>query len=331
MIYVKLTSKRFPMKRTILFAFVMILSSCLLFSSGLKLDQDVEGLTLYNETGVMIPSDSEMNEGTFIILTKAERAVFTSPFGNVYLFPDSILAVTGLSEEGSSFYLVSGMMDIVLSAELPVEVFTPTSSFSISGAGEYLFVSTDDEEALYNLSGSSSAEYYDSILGRSGSIRNMSYVSAFSGIMDQLSPNRYNELTVLDLMVPDAPGVSVSSSLESPATPKMPSVTIPETEVPAIPESPQVYLSDSYLTGEVEIVEVIVDEPETGPEAVEVRPAAPSVILSESMLTGTPDEAATAEEAQDIPQAPVVSSPLVSVYGENIDEDLFPPVVTRID
>ncbi len=115
---------------------------------------NADGVEIYSSDGSRLDALSEIDESGMVIRTEGEAKEFISEFGSIHLQGDSLLAVTGFDISAPSLYLLYGEATIDLKADLPVSIYTPSSMTELPGPGEYMFVSTDDEETVYNFSDS---------------------------------------------------------------------------------------------------------------------------------------------------------------------------------
>ena len=274
--------------RKFLSAILILLSMTLLMAASPALtisEGNIDDVELFAPDGTSLSVLSDIDESGYVIRTNGEMKAFTSQFGDVYLQGDSVLAVTGFTTADPTLYLVYGRANVVMKEDLPLNFYTPTSRTTISGTGEYAFVSTDDEEAFMNYS-SSPASAYDAMRARSFEVPSMSELSYADGAVVPATQKSYYATTVLaDLVIYDAAEVPAEPVVE----------TVEETIIPAEPI--------------VEEEEEVIVPAEPVVEAVEetIIPAEP--IVEEEEV----EEIPAAEEA--VPDAPIIIEPVSSVEG----------------
>ena len=274
--------------RKFLSAILILLSMTLLMAASPALtisEGNIDDVELFAPDGTSLSVLSDIDESGYVIRTNGEMKAFTSQFGDVYLPGDAVLAVTGFTTADPTLYLVYGRANVVMKEDLPLNFYTPTSRTTISGTGEYAFVSTDDEEAFMNYS-SSPASAYDAMRARSFEVPSMSELSYADGAVVPATQKSYYATTVLaDLVIYDAAEVPAEPVVE----------TVEETIIPAEPI--------------VEEEEEVIVPAEPVVEAVEetIIPAEP--IVEEEEV----EEIPAAEEA--VPDAPIIIEPVSSVEG----------------
>ena len=181
--------------RKFLSAILILLSMTLLMAASPALtisEGNIDDVELFAPDGTSLSVLSDIDESGYVIRTNGEMKAFTSHFGDVYLQGDSVLAVTGFTTADPTLYLVYGRANVVMKEDLPLNFYTPTSRTTISGTGEYAFVSTDDEEAFMNYS-SSPASAYDAMRARSFEVPSMSELSYADGAVVPATQKSYSK------------------------------------------------------------------------------------------------------------------------------------------
>ena len=188
-------------------------------------------------------------EGDGVVLaTGEERAKAICSSYTLSLGENSLSALK--NDGGLVIYLVYGYATVVSNGESNITVYTPTTRTEITTKGEYCFISTNDEEKLYNFS-SPSTFAFDSIRGKTVEVKaNQGFDYLKNTIVEADESMRYLDLpiyistpqfvpTVLTTLT-GTPDVAqfINVVQEMTGTPDTPVITDPETILVLSPETP---------------------------------------------------------------------------------------------
>lgn len=117
---------------------------------------------LYNAAGVVqaLDENAASNASTgWIVRTKDDPIVVATPIGVATLAPDSILVIGSFTLEKPTLYLVQGEIDLTVDSSYggTLEVCTTAARYDFSGGTDLTVVSTDDDEQVDVISGSTHA------------------------------------------------------------------------------------------------------------------------------------------------------------------------------
>ena len=340
--------KRVVMKK-FLSAILILLSMTLLMADSPALtisEGNIDDVELFAPDGTSLSVLSDITESGFIIRTSGETKTFTSPFGDVYLQGDSVLAITGFTTEDPTLYLVYGQANIVLNEDFPLTIYTPTSRTAIEGKGEYAFISTDSEEAFMNYS-SSNAVAYDAMRARNFDVLSMQELSYAEGTVKAATQKSYYDTTVLaDLIIYDAAEEEPEAELPAEETPSEtpddePAIPAYEAEeeieeetIPAIPVETS---EEEEETPAYEVTvpsEPVLIEPVTSIEGYDAAPAEPvEAIESEAAIPSAPVfegnhrvlETPASPSFASVTATLVPSAPSIAATGTKLTEDASVP------
>ncbi len=178
---------------------LMLLAMALLIADSPSLriyEGNIDDIELYDPEGYPLDVLSDINDSGFVIRTNGETEAFSSPFGDVYLSGDSVLAVTGFTTDDPTLYLMYGKANIVLRGNLPLTIYSPTTRTLLTGSGEYSFSSTDDEEAFRNFS-SEPVTTYDALRAREVVVNPLEEMIFATGKTARVSQESYYTNSVL--------------------------------------------------------------------------------------------------------------------------------------
>ena len=126
------------MKKILSLLMIILTVSFTALASPLSISEgNVDELTLYAPDGTILDPTSDIGETGMVIRTGNEPAVFSSVYGDIELEGNSLLAVTDFTISSPSLYLVYGEVNVTLTENLPITVYTPASSVHLPGSGEY--------------------------------------------------------------------------------------------------------------------------------------------------------------------------------------------------
>ena len=304
-------------------AILILLSTAMLMADtpALTLSEgNIDDVELFAPDGSPLDVLSDITESGFIIRTAGGTEAFSSPFGDIYLSGDSVLAVTGYTTDDPTLYLVYGKANVVLKENLPLSFYTPTTRTLISGEGEYAFISTDAEEAFMNFS-STPAEAYDAMRARRIEVLPLHELDYASGKTAATTQSSYYSVSVLcDLLIYDTPEEPVITG-EPEITLTTPEETVPEKPVitdetaAVVPEEPAVTSEAELAVPEAPMFLeplAIIQEESLVPSEPEVTVEAEPAIPEPPVFTGT---LAECDEDMEAPSGPVFVEPVVSVEG----------------
>jgi hypothetical protein len=204
---------------------------------------------IYDDSFKEVAKDTKIAKSGYIILTGGERAVLKSDFAEIYIAPDSIFSFTDFSLDNPSVYLVSGQVNIYMlyPQDRAIKCYTPASSFDISAAGEYVAVSTDDQERIYNLT-DSHITLFDGIRGKTHTTDTYTYHDMITEESDlPIDKEMFASLSIFggeasrkaaEATVPVAISMdAITAKTEVQAEPKLPSVPVftKTTSAPSVP------------------------------------------------------------------------------------------------
>lgn len=164
------------MRKAWLALLILITSLCpVLAQNALYLsDGDTSSVSVYSPDGqindplVLIDSDG------YIIQSSDKSVTFTSPFGNINVAPETLMAVTGFNFESPSVYLLDGQITLDITNLATLTVYTTSASYTLSGEGEYIFVYTTEEDRAVNMSENEVA-VYDALRRKDSTISPLHY------------------------------------------------------------------------------------------------------------------------------------------------------------
>lgn len=176
-----------------------------------------------------------INQNSYIIRTGKEEVVLSSDFADLYISPDSIFSITSFNKQNPSIYLLYGQVNLYILYPFSVEItcYTPTTSFKLSEVGEYIIISNDKSESIYNLS-QGNINVYDSIRDKNFTLSTYNYIDLLKGKSElEISKEVYKatsifsdeiikeELAAAEIKYPNAPilqtpDIKEAKKLESP-------------------------------------------------------------------------------------------------------------------
>lgn len=168
---------------------VSILAVLLLFfmlfpvvaEGGIKVKDENTNISIYNPSGRRIDSKTEIEESGYVIKTKDESAMFTSPFGSFALDADSILVIENYDENRPSLYLINGTISLTVTGKGTLTLYTPTETFRMN-AGTYSLEYTEYRTRFTNLS-DRIVSVKDSLRGKSYTVIGMHTLDLFTNEM----------------------------------------------------------------------------------------------------------------------------------------------------
>ncbi|MGN1163959.1 MAG: hypothetical protein ACI4S4_04030 [Candidatus Ornithospirochaeta sp.] len=191
---------------------------------------------------------SDIEKDGVVLATGEERAKAISSSYTLSLGENSLSALK--SDDGLTIYLVYGYATVVSNGEKNITVYTPTTRTEITTKGEYCFISTNDEEKIYNFS-SPAVGAYDAIRGKTidvGPNKGFDYLK--NRIVEADENMRYLDLPIYISTPQFVPTVLTTLSgtpdiaefldvvQEMTGTPEAPVITDPETILVLSPEAP---------------------------------------------------------------------------------------------
>ncbi len=194
--------------RKILTALMVLLSISVLGAVSLSLgDGNMDGVSLYAPDGTMADVSEGIQDSGYLIQSQADGKVFTSPFGEIHLNAGSVVAVTDFTLPSPSLYIMEGNVSIVLTEDIELEVYTPTTLTLLPGKGEYVFTTNAETEGFLNLSGHS-VTTYDAVTASETKILSMNGVSRTeSSLPFTISEEEYKEISVVSIPAEPEPVV----------------------------------------------------------------------------------------------------------------------------
>ena len=149
--------------------YMVLMVACLLMLSPVSADDsvfigdgDIGGILLYDSQGNKLDSSvevvSNIGEG-WIIYTPDTPILIITPKGTINLYEQSILVTGDLLSNSPELYLVKGKATFNTFEDFTgsLSISTPVSLFKLSGEGEMLVITTDDEESVTSFKGKVSA------------------------------------------------------------------------------------------------------------------------------------------------------------------------------
>ena len=139
--------------RKILTALMVLLSISVLGAVSLSLGEgNIDSVSLYAPDGTLADVSAGIQDSGYLISSKGNGEVFTSPFGDIHLKAESAVAVTDFTLPSPSLYVMEGDVNIVLTEDIELSVYTPTTLTVLPGKGEYAFTTDADTEQFLNMS-----------------------------------------------------------------------------------------------------------------------------------------------------------------------------------
>ena len=279
---------------------------------------NIDDVELYAPDGSSLSVLSDIDESGFIIRSKGDgQEVFTSPFGKLYLKGDTILAITGFTTEDPTLYLISGQTNLVLDEDMRLSFYTPTTCTVVEGAGEYAFISTDEEEAFMNYS-SSTAFSYDSLRAVTievGAMEELRYADA--SVAEATQASYYHHTVLSDQLVYDKVPETVIEEIPEIIVPVEVAEEVPEVVVPVEATEEESLEQTEAIPSKPELIEPVTSIEEEG------RPSAPFLIepiqelIPDVVPPVSPDIGYDSWiEKEPVPSAPIVSNAAWMVYPE---------------
>lgn len=210
---------------------VLVLATAGIFASdGLMMTAgDLDSVGIYAPDGSPLdPREASVSEGC-VIITEGTRTVFSSPFGEMDLGRDSIVAITGYNLETPSIYILDGEVGLNLPEDVAgLTVYTTSASYTLSGKGEYIFFYTADSDMAINNS-DYPISVYDGLRKTESTISGHHYSDMMANLLDQPFANA-------GAAEPTAPADTVEATTPSqPTSPQEPA----EVTTPSEPTSTQ--------------------------------------------------------------------------------------------
>lgn len=225
------------MKKALVFILSLMISISLLAATPAITIKDGN---IYNNIDIIKKDGTRLTEETWnaesgdMIHTNKQEITLISSFGEIHLEPNSFLELTNI-DTNPQLYLIFGEVSINLYENLigAIKVKTPTTVAYISGKGESIIISEDDEETFLNYS-EKDALVKNTITGKSVTVKAM---TSFNGLknsfpLKNVSRKEYAETSfLLELpFLPDAPNLVKDSSLlvginDAYAIPTVPSIS----------------------------------------------------------------------------------------------------------
>ncbi len=166
---------------------VLVLATAGIFASdGLMMTAgDLDSVGIYAPDGSPLdPREASVSEGC-VIITEGTRTVFSSPFGEMDLGRDSIVAITGYNLETPSIYILDGEVGLNLPEDVAgLTVYTTSASYTLSGKGEYIFFYTADSDMAINNS-DFPISVYDGLRKTESTISAHHYSDMMVNLLDQ--------------------------------------------------------------------------------------------------------------------------------------------------
>ena len=139
--------------RKILTALMVLLSISVLGAVSLSLGEgNIDSVSLYAPDGTLADVSAGIQDSGYLISSKGNGEVFTSPFGDIHLKAESAVVVTDFTLPSPSLYVMEGDVSIVLTEDIELSVYTPTTLTILPGKGEYAFTTDADTEQFLNMS-----------------------------------------------------------------------------------------------------------------------------------------------------------------------------------
>ena len=139
--------------RKILTALMVLLSISVLGAVSLSLGEgNIDSVSLYAPDGTLADVSAGIQDSGYLISSKGNGEVFTSPFGDIHLKAESAVVVTDFTLPSPSLYVMEGDVSIVLTEDIELSVYTPTTLTVLPGKGEYAFTTDADTEQFLNMS-----------------------------------------------------------------------------------------------------------------------------------------------------------------------------------
>lgn len=166
---------------------VLVLATAGIFASdGLMMTAgDLDSVGIYAPDGSPLdPREASVSEGC-VVITEGTRTVFSSPFGEMDLGRDSIVAITGYNLETPSIYILDGEVGLNLPEDVAgLTVYTTSASYTLSGKGEYIFFYTADSDMAINNS-DFPISVYDGLRKTESTISAHHYSDMMVNLLDQ--------------------------------------------------------------------------------------------------------------------------------------------------
>ena len=217
-------------------------------------DGDIDALELFSPGGELLDPVSDIDGDGYILRTKEEGLDLTMRSGDILLGPETILTVPSL--ENLELYLIDGQLNVILTGKDETSVYTPSSLTLLEAIGEYVFVSTDEEESTYNFS-ASDITTYDALTGKTAVLPPLHYQNrAVSDEVLKIGTEGYDLLPTIPAVIYVEPVYLEEAPAEEASEP-----VAAEEEVAAVEE-------EIPVTAEEEAAEpVIAEEPDAEEEA----------------------------------------------------------------
>ena len=139
--------------RKILTALMVLLSISVLGAVSLSLGEgNIDSVSLYAPDGTLADVSAGIQDSGYLISSKGNGEVFTSPFGDIHLKAESAVVITDFTLPSPSLYVMEGDVSIVLTEDIELSVYTPTTLTILPGKGEYAFTTDADTEQFLNMS-----------------------------------------------------------------------------------------------------------------------------------------------------------------------------------
>lgn len=198
---------------------VLVLATAGIFASdGLMMTAgDLDSVGIYAPDGSPLdPGEASVSEGC-VIITEGTRTVFSSPFGEMDLGRDSIVAITGYNLETPSIYILDGEVGLNLPEDVAgLTVYTTSASYTLSGKGEYIFFYTADSDMAINNS-DFPISVYDGLRKTESTISGHHYSDMMANLLDQPFSNAGSIETTVPAQAGEATTPSQTTSTQEPS------------------------------------------------------------------------------------------------------------------
>lgn len=290
------------MKR-ILTALILSLAISSLFAVNLDVTVTSGNFELYDAYGYRSDPNTVSDMEGLIVLTNDEEVTFSTAYGDITLSEGSIFSILSLDVAAPTFYLVDGSARFDLKEDIYIQVYTPVTLTALSKTGSYQIITSEDEEAIYNYSGSEAVSL-DALSGNSYIIEPETYSSLTAMILnkplretedvDVKEEEGTEEIPEVVINIPSRPTIiSIEGEV---ITPSVPEIEVGDITLPPVPEAP--VLTYDYSTPKTAVL-TVKDQVLTG-EVIPTRPYI-SVVRSEMGVPSRPDILSITYESNLVP------------------------------
>lgn len=181
---------------------------------------NMDSVMLYTPDGQPADPLGGIAQDGYVVRTSGSDVVFTSVFGDITVSDGTILAITGYNLESPSLYLIDGSVTLDVNAVEGLNLYTPTSRYTIPGSGSYTASYTAESDRFTNWNGGD-VLLYDALRRGGSTISSAHYSDLLAGLFNvplYASPAEAQELGEEPVIIPEEEVPAVTGTPEEPVT-----------------------------------------------------------------------------------------------------------------